>query len=112
MYMEINEHTRMCSFDTGNMYTSIPKIRGCKCKENMTQNNPAIIKSNKKEIINILKIMLQRILLPPPPTILQTWNNQPEGLALDAPTSAILAKAYIVTLPLLRPTGHTLFKSP
>jgi hypothetical protein len=54
------------------MYTSIPKIRGCKCKENMTQNNPAIIKSNKKEIINILKIMLQRILLPPPPTILQT----------------------------------------
>jgi hypothetical protein len=53
--MEIVEYMRMCSFD---MYTNIPKLEIVNIIENIKYLE--IIKTNQKEIINILKTVMEQ----------------------------------------------------
>jgi hypothetical protein len=59
--------------------------------ENMTQNDPEDIKTNQKEIINILKAVMEQNYS----QFDQQYYRQTEQIAMGTPTSAILAEAYI-----------------
>jgi hypothetical protein len=53
--------------------------------------SPEITKTNQKEIINILKTVMEQNYL----QFYQQYYKQTEGLAMGAPTLAILAEVYI-----------------
>jgi hypothetical protein len=55
------------------------------------ENDPETKNANQKEIINILKSMMEQNYL----QFSQQYYKQTEGLAMGAPTSAILAEVYI-----------------
>jgi hypothetical protein len=54
--MEIIEDLRMCSFDIEHMYTNISKADVI----NIIENSPDTTKTNQKEIINILRTVLEQ----------------------------------------------------
>jgi hypothetical protein len=87
--IEINEDMRICSFDIENMYTNIPKTEVVNIIKNVIENNSGTI--NQKEIIDILKIILEQNYF----EFNKQFYKQTEGLAMGAPTSAILAEIYI-----------------
>jgi hypothetical protein len=89
--MEINEDMRMCSFNKEKVYTNIPKAEVVNITENMIENSPGTITTNKK--INnkhINKDIGTKLL-----QFDQQDYKQTEGLAVGAPTSTILAELYI-----------------
>jgi hypothetical protein len=51
--IEINEDTRMCSFDIKDMYTNILKVEVTNIIKTVTENNLSTLE--QKELINILK---------------------------------------------------------
>jgi hypothetical protein len=87
--MKINEDMRMCSFDIENMYTNIPKSYVININ-NILKTISEIVKTNQKEIMHILKTVMEQNYFK-----FEQYYKQMEGLAMDAPTSAILAKTYI-----------------
>jgi hypothetical protein len=86
----INENTRMCSFDIKNMYTNIPTA---KVYEYIKQilNKTVEMPNRKTEILNLVKTVLDQNYF--------SFNNefytQDSGLAMGAPSSAILAEVFL-----------------
>jgi hypothetical protein len=87
--IEINEDTRICSFDIKNMYTNIPKSDTLNIIKNITNRNQNTI--NQNELLETLKIIMEQNYF----QFNQQYYKQTEGLAMGAPTSAILAETYI-----------------
>jgi hypothetical protein len=88
--MEINENMRMCSFNIENMYINIPKSDVISIINNILKTNPEIAETKQKEIIHILKTVTEQNYF----QFDQQYYKQPEGLAMGAPTSAVLAETY------------------
>jgi hypothetical protein len=89
--IEINEDVRICSFDIENIHTNIPKLEVINIIKNIMENDPEIKKDEQEEIINILKSMMDQYYF----QFNQQYYKQTVGLAMGAPTSAILAEVYI-----------------
>jgi hypothetical protein len=88
--IHINKDTRICSFDISNMYTSIPtnniiNIVRTILKHQNTQQNTI------NEIINIINTILSHNYF----QFDNAYYRQDEGLAMGAPSSAILAEIYL-----------------
>jgi hypothetical protein len=81
----VETNTKICSFDIKNMYTNIPQNDLTCIINNKTPDN------QRREIITLIKVILNQ-------NFLQHNNHhytQNEGLAMGAPTSAILAEVFI-----------------
>jgi hypothetical protein len=89
--IEINENTRLCSFDIENMYTNIPKSNLINVINNVLHNNQEVEDIIQTEIINILKTITDQNYF----QFDLEHYKQCDGLAMGAPTSAILAETYI-----------------
>jgi hypothetical protein len=89
MKNKINETTKMCSFDIANMYTNIPttEVRNI-INEVLNMNN--IKEVEKEEILNLIHVVLEQNYI----QINTEYYVQKEGLAMGAPTSAILAEVF------------------
>jgi hypothetical protein len=86
----ININTRMCSFDITNMYTNIPTKKVSEIIKEILNNSHE--QHNKKhEILNMTHTVIDQNFF--------TFNNefykQQTGLAMGAPSSAILAEIYL-----------------
>jgi hypothetical protein len=89
--IEINEDVRICSFDIQNMYTNIPKLEVIDIITNIKENGPKITKTTQEEITNILKSIIEQNCF----QVNEQYYAQTEGLAMGAPTSAILAEVLV-----------------
>jgi hypothetical protein len=89
--IEINEDMRICSFNIENMYTNIPNVEVLNIIKNIMESDPETKKAEQEEIINILKSMMEQNYF----RFNQQYYKQTEGLAVGAPTYAILAEVYI-----------------
>ena len=90
-HITINNNTQMCSFDIENMYTNIPTNELFNIIENIIAKNQNISHETKIEINNLLKLILEQNYFEHN----GKWFKQNEGLAMGAPTSAILAEIFI-----------------
>jgi hypothetical protein len=70
------------------MYNNIPKLEVINRKHN---NHPDITKTNQKDIIHLLKSVMEQNYF----QFNQQYCKQTEGLAMGVPTSAILDEVYI-----------------
>jgi hypothetical protein len=92
----INKSTRLCSFDIINMYTNIPKndiiiiIIIIIITKNILQNYDINI-DTQKEILQLTNTILEQSYF----QYDHKYYKQTNGLAMGAPTSAILAEIYI-----------------
>jgi hypothetical protein len=73
------------------MYTNIPKLEVINIIEHIMENCSEITQTDKEEIINILESLMEQNYF----QFNQQYYKQTEGLAMGAPTSAILAEVYI-----------------
>jgi hypothetical protein len=73
------------------MYTNIPKIDTLNIINNILKNNSAINKNNREEIVHILQVIVDQNYF----QIDKQYYKQTDGLAMGAPTSAILAQTYL-----------------
>jgi hypothetical protein len=89
--IEIDDNTKICSFDIENMYTNIPTNELPNIIGNILNKNHIIPHESKIEINNLLSIILQQNYI----THNGKWYKQNTGLAMGAPTSAILAEVFI-----------------
>jgi hypothetical protein len=89
--IEINNDTRICSFDIENMYTNIPKREIINISNNILENNTLLHLNIWNKIIYILKTILEQNYF----QFDQQYYKQTEGLAMDTPTSAVLAETFI-----------------
>jgi hypothetical protein len=71
------------------MYTNIPKVEVINIIKTITENNLNTLE--QKELIDILRTILEQNNF----KFSQQYYKQTEGLAMGAPTSAILAETYI-----------------
>jgi hypothetical protein len=81
----------MCSFDIENMYTNIPINELLNVAENIMNKNHNISHETKTEIRNLLNTTLEQNYIEHN----GKWYKQNDGLAMGAPTSAILAEVFI-----------------
>jgi hypothetical protein len=58
--IELNKEVRICSFDTENMYTNIPKIDTINIISNILENNQEIDRNIKKGILHILQTVMEQ----------------------------------------------------
>jgi hypothetical protein len=86
----INKNTRLCSFDIVNVYTNIPKNDIITITKNILQNYDINI-DTQKEIIQLMNTLLEQNYFQHD----HKYYKQTNGLAMGAPTSAILAEIYI-----------------
>ena len=89
--IKIDENTRLCSFDIENMYTNIPKKDIMNITKNILQRNHNTNINTQKEIMCIMNTVLEQNYF----QYEQKYYKQTDGLAMGAPTSAILAEIYI-----------------
>jgi hypothetical protein len=89
--IELNKDMRLCSFDIENIYTNIPKGEIINIVNSITENNYKIDESAQKEIIHTLETVLEQNYF----QVDQEYYKQTDGLAMGAPTSAVLAEIYI-----------------
>jgi hypothetical protein len=73
------------------MYTNIPKLELFDIITNIMENDPKITKTTQEEITNMLKSIMEQNYF----QVNEHYYAQTEGLAMGAPTSAILAEVYI-----------------
>ena len=97
MENEINETTKLCSLDIVNMYTNIPtdEVRNI-IKDLMNRNYNRKNEEEKNEILNLLDIVLEQNYVHT--CIRDRHYIQNEGLAMGAPTSAILSEVFLQNL--------------
>jgi hypothetical protein len=57
--MDIDEDARLCSFDIENMYINIPNLEAINIIESIMKNDLEIVETNKTEIINMLRTILE-----------------------------------------------------
>jgi hypothetical protein len=91
--MKTGENTRLCSFDIENMYTNIPtnEVRNT-INEILNRNN--VKEEVKEEILDLLNVILEQNDI----QINEKYYLKNEGLAMWAPTSAMLSEVYIHNL--------------
>jgi hypothetical protein len=89
--IEMDKNSRICSFDIKNMYTNIPRTETANLIYNILKTNQNINDSNQKEILHTLDTIMEQSYF----QFQQKCFKQTEGLAMGAPTSAILAETYI-----------------
>jgi hypothetical protein len=58
--IELNNYTRICSFDIENIYTNIPRKDVINIINNILENNTEIQFNVRNEIIYILKIVMEQ----------------------------------------------------
>jgi hypothetical protein len=87
----INENTRICSFDTKDMYTNIPQQDATHIIHNILQNYNENVANN---ILNMLQIVLQQNYF----QFDNQYYKQNVGLAMGAPTPAIIAETFLQNL--------------
>jgi hypothetical protein len=83
--IEIDNNTKMCSFDIENMYTNIPTMELRNIIDNIMTKNHNISQKTKIEINNLLTVVLEQNYV----SHNGKWFKQNTGLAMGAPTSAI-----------------------
>jgi hypothetical protein len=88
---DMNIDMRICSFDIKNMYTNIPRKDIINIINNILDNNTEIQVNVRKEITYILKILMEQNYF----QFDHKHYKQTDGLAMGAPTSAILADIFI-----------------
>jgi hypothetical protein len=91
--IKINKNIRLCSFDIVNMYTNIPKNDKIIITKNILQNYDTNI-DTQKEILQLMNTILEQNYI----QYDHKYYKQTNGLAMGAPTSAILAEIYIQNL--------------
>jgi hypothetical protein len=88
--LQIDENTKLCSFDITKMYTNIP-INETKHIVSEVLNDNETPTDEKQELVILLNIIFEHNYM--------QFNDQfykhDEGLAMGAPTSAILAEIFI-----------------
>jgi hypothetical protein len=89
--IELNNNIRMCSFDIKNMCTNAPRKHIINVINNILENNIEIQSKIQREIIYILKLIMEQNYF----QFDQKYYKQTEGLAMGDPTSAILAETFI-----------------
>jgi Tfp pilus assembly pilus retraction ATPase PilT len=82
---------RICSFSKENMYTNIPRIEATDIITNTLKINSGINENSQKEIMHILKTIMEQNYF----QFEQKYYKQTDGLAMGAPTSAVIAETYI-----------------
>jgi hypothetical protein len=92
--LEINENTRLCLFDIENMYTNIPIHEVRNIVNDIINKNHYIAQATKNEIKNLLNVITEQNYIEHN----GKWYKQNDGLAMGAPTSAILAEVFIQCL--------------
>jgi hypothetical protein len=58
--IELNNNTRICSFDIENMYTNIPRKEIENITNSVLENNIEINASTQKKIIHIMRIIMRQ----------------------------------------------------
>jgi hypothetical protein len=89
--IELNNDTRICSFDIEKTYTNIPKKDIINISSSILDNNAEIQSNICKEIIYILKTVMKQNYF----QFDQKYYKQMEGLAMGAPILAVLAETFI-----------------
>jgi hypothetical protein len=89
--IELNNDTRICSFDIENMYAHIPRKDIINIISNILDNNAEIQSNIRKEITHILKTVMEQNYF----QFDQKYYKHMEGLAMGSPTSAILAETFV-----------------
>jgi hypothetical protein len=86
----VNTNTRVCSFDITNMCTNIPTTQ---IKDIIITclNNNNVYEDVKTEISNIINIIIEQNYF----QFNNKYYKQKEGLAMGAPSSAILSEIYL-----------------
>jgi hypothetical protein len=87
---EINKDTRICSFDIETTCTNIPKIETTDVITNILRITSGINENNQKEITHIRSSNGSNYF-----QFEEKHYKQTHGLAMGAPTSAVLGEAYI-----------------
>jgi hypothetical protein len=88
--LPVHENIKICSFDIGNMYTNIPQQELKSIIYNELAKN-STEKLNTTEIMHIVETILSQNYFQHNNTI----YKQQDGLAMGAPTSAILSEIFI-----------------
>jgi hypothetical protein len=87
--IQFSKYTRICSFDIENIYTNIPRTEATNIIATILKTNSSI-NNNNNSLKEIIHIMEQNYF-----QFEQKFYKQTDGLAMGAPTSAIISKAYI-----------------
>jgi hypothetical protein len=58
--IEINNDTKICSFDIENMYTNIPRKEVINIIKNILENNIKIETNTREEIIFIMSVIMKQ----------------------------------------------------
>jgi hypothetical protein len=86
--IELNNNTRICSFDIENMYINIPRKDIINITNNILENDIEIQSNIQNEIIYIKNIIMKQNYF----QFDKQYYEQTEGLAMGAQTSAILTE--------------------
>jgi hypothetical protein len=89
--IEIDENTKLCSFDIENMYTNIPTSELKNVIKNIVDQNHNMSNIENDELLNLLNFILEQNYF----QFKNKFYKQNDGLAMGAPTSAILADTVI-----------------
>jgi hypothetical protein len=89
--IEVDEHIQLCSFDIQNIHTNIPVSDLLNTIRDIITRNNITTKGECTEILNLLELIIDHNYIQHN----DQYYKQTEGLAMGAPTSAILAEVYI-----------------
>jgi hypothetical protein len=73
------------------MYTNIPRTEATNIIANILKINSSINDNSQKEVIHILEIVMEQNYF----QFEQKFYKQTDGLAMEAPISAIILQVYI-----------------
>jgi hypothetical protein len=86
--LQINENTRLCSFDIENIYTNIPVVEVKNILKETLNNDNETPTIEKQELETLLNAVLEHNDM----QFNDQFYIQTEGLAMGAPTSAVIAE--------------------
>jgi hypothetical protein len=91
--LEVNAHTRSCSFDISNIYTNIPQeivIDIIKTLMNTQETDSGIV----IDVISLIELVLEQNYF----THNNSFYKQTHGLAMGAPTFLIFSEIYSICM--------------
>jgi hypothetical protein len=89
--LDINEDTRLCSFNISNMYTNIPLTETINIIQSILNRDQQTPLNIKRELITLLNATLEQNYI----QFNDEYYKQNDGVAMGAPISAILAEVFI-----------------
>jgi hypothetical protein len=101
--LEINNNTKLCSFDIVNMYTNIPTTELTTIIKEILKTNYQISEEYKNELLSLTNCILELNYI----QFNKQFYQQTNGLAMGAPTSAIYNIQYLDLSTIYR-THHNL----